>query len=46
MYRFHLCYVYVPQYESGGRHFYVVFGRTLLALVGRHAKRHTTTYIL
>lgn len=27
-----MCYVYVPQYESGGKLWYNVFDRTLIAL--------------
>lgn len=36
MYRFHFLYVYVPQYEGGGKLFYAVFNRTLVALLLSH----------
>jgi len=32
MYTYHVCYIYVPQYESGGKLWYEVFDRTLVAL--------------
>ena len=32
LYKFHVCYVYVPQYESGGSMWYKVFAWTLVAL--------------
>jgi hypothetical protein len=29
-------YIYVPQYESGGKLFYMVFNRTIVALLLSH----------
>ena len=36
LYTYHLLYVYVPQYEGGGRMWYKVFDRTLVALLLSH----------
>lgn len=36
LYTYHLLYVYVPQYESGGKLWYKVFNRTLIALFLSH----------
>lgn len=36
LYTYHVLYVYVPQYEGGGRMWYSVFDRTLVALLLSH----------
>lgn len=36
LYTYHLLYVYVPRYEGGGRMWYKVFDRTLVALLLSH----------
>ncbi len=36
LYTYHLLYVYVPQFEGGGRMWYKVFNRTLVALLLSH----------
>ena len=36
LYTFHLLYVYVPAYESGGKLWFQVFNRTLVALLLSH----------
>jgi len=36
LYTYHLLYVYVPQFEGGGRMWYKVFDRTLVALLLSH----------